>query len=56
MINSFDNYLKLGKVRKKTPDSEEAKSLFKKAISRLEYTKSKEISSKNAQFVLEDSY
>ena len=56
MINKFDYYIKLGKVKKKTPDFEEAKSLFEKAVNRLEYTKSKEISNKNAQFVLEDSY
>lgn len=56
MINSFDNYLKLGKAKRKTPDFEEARSLFEKAISRLEYTKPKEINNKNAQFVLEDSY
>lgn len=56
MINSFENYLKAGKAKKKTPDNEEAKSLLKKAENRLEYTKAKEINSKNSQFVLEDSY
>lgn len=56
MINAFDYYLKLGKVKRKTPDSEEAKALLEKAENRIEYTKLKEISSKNAQFVLEDSY
>ena len=39
MINTFDYYLKLGRVKKKTPDSEEAKALLKKAGNRIEYTK-----------------
>lgn len=56
MINKFIYYLKLGKVKRKTSDFEEAKSLLKKAENRLDYTKSKEINEKTAQFVLEDSY
>lgn len=56
MINSFSYYLKLGKAKRKTPDFEEAKALFEKSKNRLEYTKSKEIDNKTAQFVLEDSY
>lgn len=56
MINSFNSYLKLGKAKKKTPDSEEAKSLLEKAKNRLEYTKSREVDDKTSQFVLEDAY
>jgi len=56
MINSFSYYLNLGKVKKKTSDFEEAKSLLEKAKNRLEYIKLKEITSKTSQFVLEDSY
>src|SRR3990167_7219141 len=56
MINSFDNYLKLGKAKRKTPDFEEAKSLLKKAEGRLSYIKTREINEKTAQFILEDSY
>ena len=56
MINSFKHYLDRGYVKKKTPDSEEAKALLEKAKNRLEYTKSKEVNDKTSQFVLEDSY
>ncbi len=56
MINSFDNYLKLGKAKRKTPDIEEAKSLLDKAESRLQYTKGRQINDKNSQFILEDVY
>lgn len=56
MINSFKNYINIGYVKKKTPDSEEAKSLLEKAKNRLEYTKSREINDKSSQFVLEDAY
>jgi len=56
MINSFENYLKLGKVKRKTPDSEEAKALLNKSEDRLDYIKIKDINTKTARFVLEDSY
>ena len=56
MINSFENYLKQGKVKRKTPDSEEAKSLLRKAKLRLKYTVLKEINEETASFVLEDAY
>jgi uncharacterized protein (UPF0332 family) len=56
MINSFKNYLKAGKVRKKTIDPEEAKSLLEKALNRLEYIKDKRINKKTATFILEDAY
>jgi len=55
MINSFQNYLKLGKVKRKTPDPEEAKALISKAKDRLEYTKGKAVNNKTAKFVLEDA-
>ena len=56
MINSFKYYLNSGYVKRKTPDSEEAKALLKKAKNRLEYTESREITVNTSQFVLEDSY
>lgn len=56
MINSFKNYLKNGKVRKKTIDPEEAKSLIEKALNRLEYIKDRKINKRTATFVLEDAY
>jgi|TARA_B100001971_G_C17971363_1_gene422561 uncharacterized protein (UPF0332 family) len=56
MINSFENYLELGKVKRKTPDSEEAKALLEQSKERMEYTKLKDINQKTAKFVLQDSY
>lgn len=56
MINSFNNYLSSGYVKKKTPDTEEAKALFEKANNRLEYVKSREVNVRTSQFVLEDAY
>ena len=54
MINSFGNYIKTGKVKKKTADSEEAKALLNQ--DRLDYIKDKEITVKTAKFVFEDAY
>ena len=56
MINSFENYLKLGKAKKKTPDPEESKALSEKSKERLVYIKEKQIDGKNAKFILEDAY
>ncbi len=56
MINSFENYLKQGRAKRKTPDSEEAKALFENSIERLRYVNSKNIKESNPRFVLEDSY
>lgn len=56
MISSFDDYLKLGKAKRKTPDYEEAKSLLEQSKERLEYTNLREINQKTAKFVLQDSY
>ena len=56
MINTFKNYLNSGYVKKKTPDSEEAKALLEKAKNRLEYTKSRDVNDKTSQFILEDAY
>lgn len=56
MINAFKNYLVGGYVKRKTPDTEEAKALLEKAKNRLEYIKSREINEKTSQFVLEDAY
>ena len=55
-MHSFGNYLKLGKVKKKTPDIEESKSLINKAVNRLKYAKLKKIDKDTAAFILEDSY
>lgn len=56
MITSFDNYLRLGKAKKKTPDPEESKALLNKAKDRLEYLNEKGINNKTAKFILEDAY
>jgi uncharacterized protein (UPF0332 family) len=56
MINSFENYLKIGKAKKQTPNPEESKALFEKSKYRLEYSKHKLPDEKTAQFVLEDAY
>ena len=56
MINSFKNYLKEGKVKRKTQNPEEAKALFEKAKLRLEYSKDKHPDENTAQFSLEDAY
>ena len=56
MINSFENYLKLGKAKRKTPDPEEAKALFKQSQDRIEYIQNKDINEKAAKFILQDSY
>lgn len=56
MISSFESYLELGKVKRKTPDYEEAKALFEQSKERMEYTRLKDINQKTAKFVLQDSY
>ncbi|MEK6916668.1 MAG: HEPN domain-containing protein [Nanoarchaeota archaeon] len=56
MINSFDNYLKLGKAKKQIQNPEESKALIEKAKYRLEYSKDKIITDKTSQFILEDAY
>ena len=56
MINKFEYYLKIGKVKKKIPDSEEGKALLNQAKDRLEYIREKEINQKTAKFVFEDAY
>lgn len=56
MISSFGHYVKMGKVKKKTPDPEEGKALLNQARDRLDYIKEKEITSKTAKFVFEDAY
>jgi hypothetical protein len=56
MINSFDIYLKSGKVKKQAPSHEAANALLEKAKLRIEYSKGKQVTDKTAQFVLEDAY
>ena len=55
-MDSFNNYVKSGKVKKKTLDPEEAKALLQQANDRLEYTQEKKITEKNAKFVFEGAY
>ncbi len=52
----FKVFIEQGKVRKNTPDPKEARSLLNRSKQRLEYISIKEINSKTAPFVLEDSY
>ena len=56
MIGPFEHYLKLGMVKRKTPDYEEAKALFEQSKERMEYAKLKDINQKTAKFILQDSY
>jgi len=56
MINSFDSYIKTGRVKRKTADPEEASALLRKALKRLAYAQNKDINKDNAQFILEDAY
>jgi len=56
MTDSFENYLKLGKIKRKTSDYEEAKALFEQSKERMEYTGLKDINQRTAKFVLQDSY
>lgn len=55
-MNSFKSYVKSGKVKKKTPDPEEAKALLQQAEERLEYLQNIKISEKTAKFVFEAAY
>ena len=54
MIDKFENYLNLGKAKKKTPDISEANSLLEKAKLRIEFMR--ELNEKTASLFLEDSY
>ncbi|MBS3137897.1 hypothetical protein J4232_05670 [Candidatus Woesearchaeota archaeon] len=54
MLDKFERYVELGKVKKKTPDSEEASSLFKKAEKRLKYIRV--LNEDTADLVFEDAY
>ena len=53
---SFQNYVDLKKVKKKTPDPEEADSLLEKSKNRLEFIGTLVISEKSAPFIFEDAY
>lgn len=52
----FKRYLENGSVKRKTPDLEEAQSLFRQALDRMTYARSKDISQTTAKFVFEDAY
>ncbi len=56
MLNPFDYYLRNGSVKRKTPDPEEAKSLLRKSINRLDYVNNQKINDKNANFIMEGAY
>lgn len=56
MILPFETYLKQGKVNRKTPDPEEAKSLSHRAAERLDYIGTKTLAERTAPFILEDAY
>lgn len=56
MIAPFEHYVKSGKVKRKTPDPEEAASLLQKARDRMFYCKTKRITDRTASFILEDAY
>ena len=56
MIANFNHYLERGHVKKRTPDPEEAKSLLKKAETRLNYFKSKEITEEDDSIIFENIY
>jgi uncharacterized protein (UPF0332 family) len=52
----FESFIKIGKVKKKTPDPQEGQALLSQAKDRLDYVKDKEITTKSAKFVFEDAY
>lgn len=52
----IEYYLKSGKLKRKTPDPSESKSLFIQAIERLEFVKNHTITQKNSKFLFEDTY
>lgn len=54
MIDSFENYLKFGKAKKKTPDLDEAKSLIQKSKLRIQYLR--ELNDKTTSLFFEDVY
>ena len=56
MIERFEYYLNANMVRKQKADKEEAKSLMKKAVHRLNYIKKQEIKEDTAAFIFEDIY
>lgn len=56
MIERFEYYLTANLVRKQKADKEEAKSLMKKAVHRLNYIKKQEIKEDTASFIFEDIY
>ena len=56
MIERFEYYLDANLVRKQKADKEEAKSLMKKALHRLNYIKKQKINEDTASFIFEDIY
>lgn len=52
----FKHFLRFNKVKIKTPDPIEAKSLFNKAKLRLEFIKSLDIKEEFSQFIFEEAY
>jgi uncharacterized protein (UPF0332 family) len=56
MIEHFQYYLDANLAKKQKPDKEEAKSLMKKAVHRLDYVKKQKINQDTASFIFEDIY
>jgi uncharacterized protein (UPF0332 family) len=56
MIEKFQYYLDERLARKTQADKEEAKSLMRKAVQRLEYIKKQEINDDTSSFIFEDIY
>ncbi len=56
MIILFQNYMDLGKVKRKTPDPEEAKSLLVQSLDRLKYIEKQKIDASTVKFIFENAY
>jgi uncharacterized protein (UPF0332 family) len=54
LIDKFEYYIKDGKVKKKTPDLVEARSLIERSNKRMQYIR--ELNDETAFLVLDDSY
>jgi len=54
MLDKFENYIKIGKAKKKTPDKVEAISLIEKAEKRMKYIRL--LNEDTSSLVFEDAY
>lgn len=55
-MEKFENFIAEGKVKKRTPNPEQAKSMFAKGMKRLSYALIHQLSENNADMVFEDVY